>query len=291
MRLRAGRAVRAAQPQLDFGGLAQRAPPHSAHAASRAASSGSNLPLSPLSSFARHRVLSLVCQRFLRLVNSPQLLEVVGVNLPEASACLPLLRPLCRWLVKRVVGKVRRLRFMTGYFASEEEWAAGGGEERALLASVLDACAADLSCRLEELELSGACLPPGIYPWMAPLHNLKRLILRCGTTQVLNASLASLTRLEELELRAFPVLLNSPRVQFPHHLTKLRLGPVVAGWVGMAPSHILPLQVRRAPPARSLTALRSAKCCHNLPAYALPASQPACFVSRPAAGIVRVAEG
>ena len=162
-------------------------------------------------------MLALVCQRFWQLLYSPQLLHSVCLTFPGQS-WMPRLRGLCRWVLLHAAGSVRQLRLGSEQYAETEQLAT---EAEALVTSMAVACAV-AGGGLEELELSGGCLPVVCSSWMAALRRLRRLKLHCNDAVEVNASLETLSNLEELEFSC-DIMRLLPTAALPPFLTKLTM--------------------------------------------------------------------
>ena len=184
----------------------------------------------------RHRALPLVCQRFWRLVNSPQLLASISLVL-EREPWVPRLRALCHWLLLRAAGCVRRLRLEALQYVGTEQEA---GEAEALATAIAMACAAGGG--LEQLELLGGLCLGTCSSWLVALRGLRRLSLQCSEHGyvAVTASLEALSSLQELHLSAEVMLL--PTAAFPRSLTKLALGPTTVDGAAEEAGSALPSQ-------------------------------------------------
>ena len=166
-----------------------------------------------------HRALPLVCQRFQRLVHTPQLLHSVCLTFP-AGEWLPRLRALCRWMLLRAAGSVRQLRLgATAYLPTVRH----ACEVEALVASSVVACAAGGG--LHDLELSCGLLP-AVSSWLVALRgSLRRLSLHYDGHLIIETPLEILSSLQELHVHAEMLEMRPPASPLPPSLTQLSLGP------------------------------------------------------------------
>ena len=165
----------------------------------------------------RHAQAALVCRRWRRLANAPQLLEVLEFRLDasEPSMAQPRVERICEWLLLRAGGHVQRLHLTIESGSSDddadEQDDLREAEAAEALQEFLSALPAlnsnrqlvDLSIDFHESHQPLA-FPPS-HSWAVAMRSLRRLHIMSDYSDVTLRPLHSLTKLEELSLDASQV--------------------------------------------------------------------------------------
>lgn len=207
----------------------------------------------------RHAKAALVCRRWRRLANAPQLLEVLEFCLDASQpSMVQRVESICDWLLLRAGGHMRRLHLTTVSRPSDDEAAERDADAAEAVQEFLSALPSlnsnrqlvDLSIDFHATDLTLA-FPPS-HSWAVAMRSLRRLkISSVSGLFVTLKPLHSLAALEEL-------ILNATEVELP---ASASLPPSLQRLNWSTTGLHLPQQVRCLSGAGRVGGLANTDCC------------------------------